>query len=121
MGYELHPERIGTARHAEPWTQRDFWLSRWNVVEEYSWAYPWASPDNYLFPFTSQPVPEPVNPADVVLWYMASGHHHPADEDRENQEAGGSFAVTLAHWFGFTLEPHNYFDANPLGAPSICP
>lgn len=118
MGYELHPERIGTARHAEPWTQRDVWLSRWHAGEEYSWAHPWTTPDNYLVPFTTQPSPEPVSPADVVLWYMASGHHHPADEDRD---AGGNFAVTLAHWFGFTLEPHNYFAANPLGAPSICP
>jgi primary-amine oxidase len=118
MGYELEPERVGTGRHSESWTQRDAWVSRWHAAEEYSWAYPWTTPDTYLGPFTSQPVAEPVSPADVVLWYIASTHHEPHDEDRD---AGGSFAVTLAHWFGFTLEPHNLFDANPLGAPPLCP
>jgi hypothetical protein len=29
-------------------------------------------------------------------------------------------AVTLVHWYGLDLKPHDFFDFNPLGAPLIC-
>ncbi len=115
LGYAFEPSRTGTARHIEPWTRHDFWVTRWRPAEETGWASPWKTPDQYLFPYISNQ--ESVANADLVLWYLASGHHHPIDEDRDNQ---GGFAVTLTHWFGLELHPHNFFDANPMGAPAIC-
>ena len=54
---------------------------------------------------------------DVVLWYLATAHHDPIDEDRQPD---GMYGVTLAHFFGFELNPHNLFPQNPLGGPKIC-
>ncbi|HYU34758.1 MAG TPA: hypothetical protein VEW48_21625 [Thermoanaerobaculia bacterium] len=56
--------------------------------------------------------------SDVVLWYVASAHHHPSDEDLDT--AGLGPGVTNKHWFGFHLEPHNLVAGNPLGHPAKC-
>jgi hypothetical protein len=33
---------------------------------------------------------------------------------------GGRSGITLVHWFGFEMVPHNFFDYNPLGGPGRC-
>lgn len=121
MGYELEPLRTGTARHfAQPpggknvWTQHDFWVTRADRPDASAWASPWKNPDDYLLPYING---ESVSEGPLVLWYLTSAHHDPTDEDRDLK---GNFAVTLTHWFGFSLRPHNFFDHNPLGGPSKC-
>ncbi len=114
-GYALEPLRSGTARHDENWTKHDFWVTRWDPAEDTGWAVPWKDPGAYLFPYLNG---QSVVKQDIVLWYLASAHHHPSSEDRDSQ---GNWAVTLTHWFGLELHPHNFFDANPLGGPPICP
>lgn len=122
LGYELEPLRSGNARHygnrsgfKENWSHYDFWVTQYHHSEATAWAeHPWKNPDEYLFPYINR---ESVENQDLVLWYSASAHHDPADEDRDSQ---GNWAVTLTHWFGLELHPHNFFDRNPLGAPEIC-
>lgn len=122
MGYELQPERTGTARHfatspcTENWSLHDFWVTRWHGGEDNGWASPWHCPDDYLSLYPANH--ESVVNRDLVLWYLASAHHDPIDEDKD---PGLNWGVTLMHWFGFQLEPHNYFDHNPLGGLDVCP
>jgi hypothetical protein len=55
-----------------------------------------------------------------AVWHVSSVYHDPHDEDQASFAADPSFGhkgVTLMHWSGFDLVPHNLFDANPLGAP----
>jgi Cu2+-containing amine oxidase len=122
LAYELQPLRPGTARHfgstlgsQEDWALYDFWVNRWKGSEDPAWAYPWKTPDDYLFAHSADG--QSITNADVVLYYRGSGHHHPTDEDRSS---AGSFAVTNVHWIGFELHPHDLFDANPLGGPQPC-
>jgi Cu2+-containing amine oxidase len=122
MGYELHADRPGSSRHfglglgcTENWSLRDFWVSRWHPAEDNGWAVPWLCPDTYLFPYVANG--EKTINRDLVLWYLASAHHDPIDEDKD---PGLMWGVTLLHRFGFHLEPHNYFDHNPLEGLDVC-
>ena len=120
MGYELEPLRTGTSRHfgaTEKWTQHDFWVTRLRPTEDTSWATAllFTGPDGFLFPFISDQ--QSVMNGDMVVWYLASAHHDPISEDLDvNQKP----AVTLVHWYGLDLKPHDFFDFNPLGAPLVC-
>ena len=124
-GYGIHPQRFGNARQSivTPqsselvWTQYDFWATRWKPEENTAWADRYFFPDRYLTEYTTFPAPEGLQETDVVLWYMATAHHDPIDEDREPD---GDYGITLAHFFGFEMSPHNVFEANPLGRPTIC-
>jgi primary-amine oxidase len=126
MGYELQPERTGSGRHyatglgcTENWSQADFWVTRWHAAEDNAWAVPWSCPDPYIASATDYTANhEKTINRDNVLWYYASAHHDPIDEDRD---PGLMWGVTRMHWFGFTLEPHNYFDYNPLTGLGVCP
>jgi hypothetical protein len=122
-GYEIHPLRFGNARQnivtqstsEKEWTKYDFWISRWKPEENTAWADRYTFPDKYLNAYTT--TPESIHDTDVVLWYMATAHHDPIDEDRQ---PNGDWGITLAHFFGFEMSPHNLFEANPLGRPGIC-
>ncbi len=46
----------------------------------------------------------PIKNTDIVAWYTAGFHHIPRAED---------WPVMPAHWVGFTLMPHDFFDHNP--------
>ena len=83
------------------------------------WTTNWAPPDDYLMPQVNG---EPALNKDLVIWIKASVHHLPIDEDKSLRDRGGGgpTGVTLTHWSGFNVEPHNLFDANPLGAPLRC-
>lgn len=122
IGYHLQPVRTGTARHwplpsgpSVSWTQDDFWVTRWHPSENTGWACPWQNPDTYLPSYLDG---ESVTDDDVVLWYVASAHHHPSDEDLDTLGLGPG--VTNTHWFGFHIEPHNLVVGNPLGHPLMC-
>jgi hypothetical protein len=55
----------------------------------------------------------------IVLWYIGSVHHEPTDADNQMGN-GGRTGITLVHWTGFEMNPHNFFDYNPLGGPGRC-
>ncbi len=131
MGYEFEPgDRTGTGRFSqrsqdkEMWTQHDEYLTNDNPGEDGSgsghnnWRYTWYSPDDYLLSYLND---EPIGGTGdgIVLWYISSVHHEPTDAD--NQRGNGNrTGVTLVHWAGFDMEPHNMFDYNPLGGPPKC-
>lgn len=120
-GYELHPTRSGTSRHFGPleeWTRADFWVTRHDPADPDAWAESWRSPDRYLLPDAAEE--ESVEGEDIVLWYLVSAHHAPIDEDRADDPPANPYAVTLTHWFGLELAPHDFFDHNPLGGPGRC-
>ena len=120
MSYELEPLRTGTPRHfggTEKWTQHDFWVTRFKGAEESSWAATpvFTGPDGFLLSHVSDH--QSIANGDVVVWYLAAAHHEPISEDLDiNQKA----AITLVHWYGLELKPHDFFDFNPLGGPAIC-
>jgi primary-amine oxidase len=124
LGYEFTPVQTGISRHYGPedvWTKNDIYVTRYHA-SELAWAdssLPWITPDLYLLPMLNG---EPVNKKDLVVWIKTSVHHHPNDEDRSAADLGGekSTGVTLTHWSGFDVEPHNLFTANPLGGPTRC-
>jgi Copper amine oxidase, enzyme domain len=120
-GYEFVPMQAGTSRHfgfKESWTFKDFYVTVYNL-SNLGWITNWASPDDYLLPDING---SSTNNADLVVWIKASAHHDPIDEDKSiNDVSPNSFSgVTLVHWSGFNVEPHNLFDANPLGGPMRC-
>jgi primary-amine oxidase len=94
--YELVPMRSGTARHSEPFTQRDFWVTRYNPAEILAVNLP-----TYI-----QNQQSTVN-QDLVIWYTGSAHHenNPRDEDRQT--------VPMI-WTGFELVPKNLFNGTPF-------
>ncbi len=131
MGYEFLPgDRTGTGRFSqrsqdqEMWTQHDEYLTNDNPGEDGSgsgfnnWRYTWYSPDNYLLNYLNgQPIGGTGD--GIVLWYISSVHHEPTDADNQIG-SGGRTGITLIHWAGFDMEPHNMFDYNPLGGPPKC-
>jgi Cu2+-containing amine oxidase len=126
IGYELVPLRTGTARHygsRETYTLHDFWVTVYHRSEAgYTAPYDWhlneaLAPDDYLVP-NATIGPESVVDNDVILWYLASAHHDPHDEDHASSDTSPEMkGLTLTHWLGFDLVPHNLFDYNPLGGP----
>ena len=131
MGYEFLPgDRTGTGRFSqrpqdkEMFTQNDEYLTNDDAGEDgtgsghNNWMFTWFSPDDYLLTYLNN---EPIGGtgAGVVLWYIGSVHHEPTDSDNQ-QGNGNRTGITLMHWSGFDMVPHNMFDYNPLGGPSNC-
>jgi primary-amine oxidase len=121
LGYQFTPAQTGISRHYGPleaWTKNDVYVTRYKA-SELGWITAWDYPDNYLLPMLNS---QPVNNNDLVVWIKSSAHHHPNDEDRSSADLNtvNSTGVTLTHWSGFDVEPHNLFNANPLGGPVRC-
>jgi hypothetical protein len=117
LGYEFTPVQTGRARHywyPEAWTRNDFYVTVYHS-SELGWVQNWDEPDNYLIPSING---EWTVNTDLVVWVKSAAHHHPADEDRS--AAGGWNGVTLTHWSGVDMQPHDLFNANPLGGPASC-
>lgn len=139
LGYELRPVREGNARHLgkqipglqqqEIFTESDFAVTRYHAFERNAYfSNIWMSPDEYLLsirprtPFNSFTFGtangESIANTDIVLWYRTSTHHEPHDEDHAPTDRDETMrGITLMHWTGFNLEPHDFFDYNPLGGP----
>lgn len=121
QGYAIHPLRFGNARQfpigEKEWTDNDIWITAWHPNENTAWADVYQTPGAYLNLYASPTGRESITATDVVLWYTATAHHDPIDEDRQPT---GDYGITLAHYFGFELSPHNLFPQNPLGGPRIC-
>ena len=94
--YELVPLRSGTARHTEPFTKEDFWVTRYRPAEILAVNLP-----EYIRN------PQSTENQDIVVWYTGSEHHekNSRDEDRNT--------VPIL-WTGFELIPNNLFDGTPF-------
>jgi hypothetical protein len=132
MGYEFVPgNRTGTGRFSqrpqdkELWTLADYYVSNDNPGEDGSgsgmnnWRYTWYSPDDYLLRYVGDMQPVGSTGDGVVIWYIGSAHHEPSDVDNQ-KGSDNRTGVTLIHWSGFDMEPHDLFDYNPLGGPAKC-
>lgn len=149
LGYEFVPAELGMTRHygvtfgaTEVWTHNDVyvtvyhdnefgWLNSWASQNHFFFNPPpppnnfvWTAPDNYLLSYVSNA--ESVTNNDLVVWIKSSAHHDPSDEDRSTNDLipplnpDSVTGVTLVHWSGFDIEPHNLFNDNPLGGPVKC-
>jgi Cu2+-containing amine oxidase len=122
LGYEFTPAQTGISRHYGPmeaWTKNDVYVTRYKA-SELGWITAWDEPDNYLLGALTPS--QSVNKKDLVVWIKTAAHHHPNDEDKSSADlnTANSTGVTLTHWSGFDVEPHNLFNANPLGGPTRC-
>jgi len=138
ISYELHAQPEGLSRHygeesgivarKEKFTKFDFAVTRYKESEREAFFdtrnVRWLDPDEYLLgstPFAGFGVSDAdsITDTDVVLWYRASVHHDPHDEDHAPGDPNNLMTgITLVHWAGFDLVPRNVFDFNPLGGPS---
>jgi len=92
----------GLSRHQEPFTQHDFWVTRYDGSQMSARDLP-----SYTSPA------DPVSNTDIVVWYKGSIHHHPRDEDGEI--IGNTWrGEALIMWTGWMLKPHNLFDRTPF-------
>jgi len=132
MGYEFVPgNRTGTGRFSqrpqdkELWTLADYYVSNDNPGEDGSgsgkdnWRYTWYSPDDYLLRYVGDDQLVGATGDGIAIWYIGSAHHDPSDSDNQ-KGSGNRTGVTLIHWSGFDMEPHDLFDYNPLGGPPKC-
>ncbi len=125
IGYQLYPyNRWGTGHFQETFTQHDQDLTNDNAGEDGTgsgsndWLYSWYNPNSYLLAYLNgQPLGGTGD--GLVLWYFGSTHHEPTDADNQ-MGSGGRTGITLVHWMGFEMVPHNFFDYNPLGGPPRC-
>jgi Cu2+-containing amine oxidase len=115
-GYVLVPLRTGTAKHQEPFTHQNLWVTLYNHAS----ASNCGGVPEILWDLPCYANAQPVNDADVILWYMGSVHHHPRDEDGMASEGDpdtptdNTFTgVTPVMWTGFMLMPHNLFNGPP--------
>ncbi len=132
MGFEFLPgNRTGTGRFSqrpadkELWTLADYYVSNDNPGEDGSgsgmnnWRYTWYSPDDYLLRYVGDSQIVGATGDGIAVWYIGSAHHDPSDLDNQ-KGSGNRTGVTLVHWSGFDMEPHDLFDYNPLGGPPKC-
>ena len=63
--YELVPMRSGTARHTEAYTQKDFWVTRYDPQQSF------LAEDLPNYIANRQPTVD----QDIVIWYTGSEHH----------------------------------------------
>lgn len=130
LAYEVVPSKRGRVRHngaTEKFTQHEFWVTVWKDHEAgYTEPIAWhrtgqVLSDTFLVEAASQggkEGPESIVNKDIVVWYKAGEHHDPHDEDRSALDRGSDpEGVTLVHWLGFDLVPHNFFNHNPLSGP----
>ena len=97
----------GSSRHIEPFTQAEYWVSRYDPNQYYPDILPQYVADG-----------APTMDRDVVFWAKSSAHHQPRDEDGIVRN-GEWMGVTHTMGAGFMLMPHNLFECSPLYQP--CP
>ena len=125
IGYQFYPyNRWGQGHFQETFTQHDQDLTNDNSGEDgtgtgmNNWLYTWYNPNSYLLNYLNgQPLGGTGD--GIVLWYFGSTHHEPTDADNQ-MGSGNRTGITLVHWLGFEMVPHNFFDYNPLGGPGRC-
>jgi len=104
--YELVPMRSGTARHSEPYTKKDFWVTRYNPNEILAVDLP-----TYIESRQS------TDDKDLVIWYTGSEHHDGCEESPGSNECNSrdeDFNTVQVLWTGFDLIPNNLFNKTPF-------
>jgi Cu2+-containing amine oxidase len=104
--YELVPMRSGTARHSEPYTKKDFWVTLYNPNQIFAVDLP-----------TYIENPRPTVNEDLVIWYTGSEHHDGCSEkpgDNECNSRDEDFNTVQVLWTGFDLIPNNLFNKTPF-------
>jgi primary-amine oxidase len=105
ISYQLEPDPVHIFRGPayEPWTQAEFYATRYNVCEKWASHNPslGGCADN-LSAFVNG---ENLAGADLVVWYGHSFHHLPRAEDE---------AYMHTHWSSFLIQPRDWAAANPL-------
>ncbi len=105
ISYELEPDSIYLFRGPafEPWTQAEFYATRYNPCEKWASHNPTGGgcADN-LSGFVNG---ESLVGSDVVIWYGHSFHHLPRDEDE---------AHLHTHWNSFVIQPRDWTATNAL-------
>lgn len=98
----LSPDDFPQARAA--FSSEPLWVTAHDGTELYAAGdYPMQSRGGDGLPeFVSDG--DPVEDADLVLWYTVGFHHVTRAED---------WPVLPTKWHGFKLRPYNFFDANP--------
>jgi Cu2+-containing amine oxidase len=94
--YELVPMRSGTARHSEPFTRKDFWVTRYHPEELLANDLPTYVADRQSTVYQ-----------DLVIWYTGSEHHETDSRDED-------FNTVPVLWTGFDLIPQNLFNKTPF-------
>ena len=133
MGYEFLPlDRTGSGRFSqhpqdkELWTLADYYVTNDDPGDDGSgsgmdnWRYTWYSPDDYLVRYVDRHQIIGAEGDAIAVWYIGSAHHLPNDSDNRRGSGNHSSGVTLVHWSGFDMVPHNLFDYNPLGGEPRC-
>ena len=94
--YELVPMRSGTARHNEPYTRADFWVTVYDPAELLAEDLPIYVRDGLS-----------TVDKDLVIWYTGSEHHETDSRDED-------FNTVPVLWTGFQLIPNNLFNKTPF-------
>lgn len=98
----LDPTDSAVKRNA--YVDNQFWVTPYQPTERYAGGrYAMQSNgDDTLKTWVN--ANRPIKNTDIVSWYTVAFHHVPRSED---------WPVMPAHWVGFTLMPHNFFERNP--------
>ncbi len=132
MGYEFLPgDRTGTGRFSqrpqdqEIWTQHDEYLTNDNPGEDGSgsgtnnWRYNWYSTRHLSAGLSERRTDRRDRRRNRAVVHLLGTPR--ADRLQTIRWVmAGRTGITLIHWSGFDMEPHNLFDYNPLGGPPAC-
>jgi primary-amine oxidase len=112
IGYQISPTYTGLWRGmtvaGEPWAGSDLWVTLQNKCER----FPASNTAVRLAPSCPPPIrslsfmlnDEPIDGADVVVWYASRLQHVPRDEDELDMPIA---------WTSFTIKPRNFYFQNP--------
>lgn len=102
-GYHLLPIiESGLSRHSEPFTQADFWVTKYDATFQTASELPAYIAQNSL-----------VKDRDLIVWLKNSALHHPRTEDGVTVN-GQWIGTTHTMWSGFMMMPHDVFDCAPF-------
>jgi hypothetical protein len=106
ISYHLEPLEVGhryVGPASEPWTNDIFYVTLYKSCERFASHNPTSGGcANNVAGFVNG---ENTNGQDVVLWYGATFHHLPRDEDEPKMHV---------HWSGFQMVPRDWTATNPL-------
>jgi hypothetical protein len=106
MGYMVMPFYRGVARHLEPWTQKDIWVTRFKPQELF-----FRQIQNYANG-------EPLANSNLTTWITTSALHVTRTEDGvfRRDPTGNVVYVgaAVAMWMGVDLKPFNLYEDTPF-------
>ncbi len=110
ISFEILPnsDHVFRGPSYERFTHHELYVTRHRRCEVFASHNPATgvcsgAPNNQVSAFVNQ---EGIAVQDVVVWYGASFHHLPRDEDEPHMHA---------HWTGFSIVPRDLTATNPVG------